>query len=86
MHPPTLPIQSSDAQAVLAASPSQPTETMLTKSITPIVVNSIIALLILCLFGMIIHKKRRNTLLRQRIQLLEKIWLLESHSPFEEQR
>jgi hypothetical protein len=89
MYPPTLPIQPSDVQAILATSPSQPiqpTEIMAAKSSTPIVVNSIIALLVLCLVGMIIRKKRRTTLLRQRILLLEKLWLLESRSPFEEQK
>jgi hypothetical protein len=89
MYPPTLPIQPSDAQAVLAMAPGQPTqpvEMMAAKSNTPIVVNSIIALLILGLFGMIIYKKRQTTLLRQRILLLERLWLLESRSPFEEQK
>lgn len=86
MRPLTLPIQTIDTQPVLVTSTNPSVETVPPKSSTPVVVNSIIALLVFGLFGAIAYKKWRAVLLKQRIQLLEQLWLLESRSPFEEQK
>jgi hypothetical protein len=86
MRPLTLPIEAIDAQTVLVTSTNPSGETISPKPSTPVVVNSIIALLVFGLFGAIAYKKWRAILLKQRIQLLEQLWLLESRSPFEEQK
>lgn len=89
MQPPILPIQHSDVQWALYASTqpvkSAPTpEPAAAESASLLPVNLLIVVFVFGAFGAIVYKKRRADHLHQRIRRLEKLWQLESHSPFEE--
>lgn len=91
MQPPILPIQYSDAQwAVYSATVQSTTVTPTTvapttsKPDTTTLMNAIVVLFLLGAFGAIVHKRRQTQRLHQSIHRLEKLWKLESHSPFEE--
>lgn len=90
MQPPILPVQHSDIQWALYASTAQPVKPEpapdpgAAKSAGLLSVNLLIVMFVLGAFGAIVYKKRRADHLHQRIRRLEKLWQLESHSPFEE--
>lgn len=86
MQPPTLPIQHSDAQWASYASTVQPiaTESVITKLNPTLLMNAAIVLFVFTAFGAIIYKKQRSDRMRRSVRRLEKLWQLESHSPFEE--
>lgn len=86
MQPPIFPIQHSDAQWATYASTVQPiaTEPVTTKLDPSLLMNVAIVLFVFSAFGAVIYKKQRSDRLRQSVHRLEKLWQLESHSPFEE--
>lgn len=89
MQPPILPVQHSDVQWALYAStqlvkPEPTPEPGAAKSANLLPVNLLIVVFVFGAFGAIVYKKRRADHLHQRIRRLEKLWQLESHSPFEE--
>lgn len=92
MQSPILPVRHSDLQWALYASTAQPiksqpvTESAPAQSTTPLLVNVVIILFLLSMLAGIVYKKRRADGRHQRIRRLEKLWQLESHSPFEERQ
>lgn len=86
MQPPILPIQHSDVQWASYASTGQliATEPVPPKLNTPLLMNAAIVLFVITAFSAIIYKKQRSDRLHQSVRRLEKLWQLESHSPFEE--
>lgn len=89
MQSPILPVRHSDVQSALAAT-AQPiksqsvTGSAPAQSTAPLLPSVVIILFLLSVLGGIVYKKSRANSRHLQIRRLEKLWQLESHSPFEE--